>query len=551
MSLRPTPVPPVPPETARVAEQALRRRRGHPYLKLREALGPLFTDALFAPLFPPCGQSATAPWRLALVLILQFAEGLSDRQAAEAVCSRLDWKYLLSLELTDPGFDYSVLSEFRDRLVAGGAELLLFETLLTRLQAAGLVKARGKQRTDATHVLAAARLLNRLELVGETMRCALDALAVAGPEWLQPQVSATWVERYGRRFTDWRLPTGAKARDALIQQVGADGQTLLVALAAADAPVGLRQRPAVAVLQQVWEQQYVREGEQLRLRRPEELAPAAQLIASPHDPEARCGKKRETVWVGYKAQFTESCEAGQPRLITDVQTLPAPTPDQEGLPPTQAALAERGLLPATQLVDAGYTEGAALRHSQEQYQIDLLGPVAGDTSWQAQAGKGFAASDFAVDWEAQTVTCPGGKQSLRWREREADDRPVIKVYFPVGECRACPHRADCTRSTTTGRSLTLPAQEIQAAVAGARARQQSPAFAAAYAARAGVEGTHAQALRRCGLRQCRYVGQAKTHLQHVLTATAINFMRTAYWLMNQPIEQTRQSRFVRELAAPT
>src|SRR6266542_4177522 len=147
MSLHPAPVPPVPPETARVAEQAF-RRRGHPYLKLREAFGVLFTDALFAPLFAPCGEPAPAPWRLALVLILQFAAGLSDRQAAAALCSRLDWKYLLSLELTDPGFDYSVLSEFRDRLVAGAAELLLLETLLSRLGEAGLLKARGKQRTD-------------------------------------------------------------------------------------------------------------------------------------------------------------------------------------------------------------------------------------------------------------------------------------------------------------------------------------------------------------------------------------------------------------------
>jgi transposase len=374
---------------------------------------------------------------------------------------------------------------------------------------------------------------------------------VAAPAWLQPQVSAAWVERYGRRFTDWRLPTRPSERDALVERVGTDGAGLLTALAAPDTPASLRTLPAVGVLQQVWEQQYVREGERRRFRRPEELAPAATLIASPHDPEARCGKKRETVWVGYKAQFTETCDEGLPRLITDVQTLPAPTPDQEALAPTQAALAERDLLPETQLVDAAYTEGAALRRSQQQYQIDLLGPVTGDTSWQAQAGKGFAAHDFAVHWEAQTVSCPGGKQSQRWREREVDGRPVIKVYFAVGDCRPCPHRAACTRSETTGRSLTLPAQEIYEALEAARARQQTPAFAAAYAARAGVEGTHTQALRRCGLRECRYVGQAKTHLQHVLTATALNFMRTAYWLLKNPVEQTRQSRFVRELAVPT
>jgi transposase len=548
MSLKPTPVPPVPPETARVAASAF--RRGHPYLKMREVVGTLFTDEAFASLFAFCGAPALAPWRLALVVILQFAEGLSDRQAADAVRSRIDWKYLLSLELTDEGFHHAVLGDFRDRLLAGGAEALLFETLLARLCELGMVKTRGKQRTDTTHVLGAVRLLNRLELVGETMRHALDALAEAAPDWLAPHVSAEWVERYGRRFTDWRLPVRQSERDALAATIGADGARLLLALEAPDAPAALRTLPAVTVLQQVWEQQYVREGTHFRWRPAEELAPAAELIASPHDPEARCGKKRETVWVGYKVQFTETCDPGQPRLITDVQTLPAPTPDQEALSPTQEALAQRGVLPGTQFVDAAYTEGAALLKSQQLYQIDLVGPVRGNPTWQARDGRGFGAPDFHVDWEACSVTCPGGKPSLRWREQDAQGRPVIKVYFAVGDCRECPFRTQCTRSTTTGRSLTLPAREVYEALRAARARQETPAFAAAYAARAGMEGTHTQAVRRCGVRQSRYIGEAKTYLQHLLTGTAINFVRVGYWLMGKHHEQTRQSRFVRALAAP-
>jgi transposase len=549
MSLHPTPVPPVPAETARVAERAF--RRGHPYLKMHEVMGTLFTDEAFTSLFAFCGAPALAPWRLALVSILQFAEGLTDRQAADAVRSRIDWKYLLSLELTDEGFDHSVLCDFRDRLLEGGAEALLFETLLARLCALGLVKARGKQRTDTTHVVAAGRMLNRLELAGETMRHALDDVAEEAPDWLAPHVTAEWVERYGRRFTDWRLPVRQSERDALAATIGHDGGALLQALEAPDAPPALRALPAVTVLQQVWEQQYVREGGRLRFRRPEELAPAAELIASPHDPEARCGKKRETVWVGYKVQFTETCDPGLPRLITDVQTLPASTPDQEALEPTQEALAQRGVLPGTQFVDAAYTEGAALLHSQKQYQIDLVGPVRGNPTWQAREGKGFGAADFAVEWEGCSVTCPNGKQSCRWRETEADGRPVIKVFFDAADCRECPDRPQCTRSTTIGRSLTLPAREVYEALKAARARQETPAFAAAYAARAGMEGTHTQAVRRCGVRQSRYVGEAKTYLQHLLTGTAINFVRAGYWLMGKHHEQTRQSRFVRALAVPT
>src|ERR671933_2638962 len=175
MSLHPLVITPVPEETARVARAAF--PKGHPYLTLRDALGTVFQDEDFSALFPMRGQPGLPPWRLALVTILQFRENLADRQAAEAVRARLDWKYLLSLELTDPGFDYSVLSEFRDRLLAGSAAELLLDKLLERCRALGLLTARGRQRTDSTHVLAAIRVMNRLELVAETLRATLNALA--------------------------------------------------------------------------------------------------------------------------------------------------------------------------------------------------------------------------------------------------------------------------------------------------------------------------------------------------------------------------------------
>ena len=180
MSLQPGPVPPVPETTAYVARAAF--PDGNPYLRsVRDSLGTFYDDERFADLFPDRGQPAETPWRLALVTVLQFAEGLSDRQAADAVRGRIDWKYALGLELTDPGFDFSVLCEFRARLVAGGAERLLLEAMLETCKAHGLVKARTKQRTDSTHVLAAIRTLNRLELVGETLRAALNSLATVAP----------------------------------------------------------------------------------------------------------------------------------------------------------------------------------------------------------------------------------------------------------------------------------------------------------------------------------------------------------------------------------
>jgi transposase len=204
MTVHPQAIGPVPEETARVARAAC--PKGNPYLAMRDLLGPLYEDEHFAALFPPQGQPALAPWRLALVTIMQFAEGLSDRQAAEAVRVRLDWKYAITLELTDPGFDFSVLCEFRARLLAKGAEHLLFETMLDHFKARGLLKARGQHRTDSTHVLAAIRTLNRLECVGETMRHALESLAVVAPVWLLQQARPEWKERSEHRIQEYRLP---------------------------------------------------------------------------------------------------------------------------------------------------------------------------------------------------------------------------------------------------------------------------------------------------------------------------------------------------------
>src|SRR5499426_732160 len=234
MSLRPQPLTPVPDQTARVAHAAF--PKGNPYLTLRDTLGTIFQDDSFADLYAHDGQPGVAPWRLALVTILQFRETLADRQAAEAVRARIDWKYLLGLELTDSGFDFSVLSEFRDRLLAGEAAERLLEPLLVRCRAMGLLKARGQQRTDATHVLAAVRSLHRVELVAETLRAALNALATVAPAWLQGMAPLAWYERYGKRIEDTRLPQGQASRNAYGQMVGEDGFHFLEAMAAPDTP---------------------------------------------------------------------------------------------------------------------------------------------------------------------------------------------------------------------------------------------------------------------------------------------------------------------------
>ena len=256
MSLKPMAIPPVPPETARVARAAF--PKGNISMKLRERVGTTIHDEDFVALFAKDGAPGLPPWRLALVTLLQFHEHLSDRQAAEAVRARIDWKYVLSLELTDAGFDFSVLSEFRARLIKGGAEELLLEKLLACCRTLGLGKARGQQRTDSTHIVAAVRLMNRLELVGETLRAALNDLAVQAPEWVRTVARADWYERYQRRCELGRLPKGKEAREQYAQTVGEDGFALLDALTAPTTPVPLRQLPSVKALEVIWAQQYER-----------------------------------------------------------------------------------------------------------------------------------------------------------------------------------------------------------------------------------------------------------------------------------------------------
>jgi transposase len=299
MSLHPRTTYAVPAETARVAQACF--PHGHPYLRLSDELGTLFCDQDFADLFAVRGQPAVAPGRLAIVTLLQFAERLPDRQAADAVRSRIDWKYLLGLELTDPGVDHSILSEFRERLVDRQATSRLCDLVLERLQALGVIHARGRPRSDSTHVLGAIRAINRLELVGEAMRAALNALAVAAPEWLRGHAQPEWFARYGPRVAHSRLPESPAKRRALAEAIGADGNALLHAVYSAEAPPSLRTLPAVEALRRIWVQNYLaHEDGGVTWRDHDNSPPAARFISSPDDPDAHYARKYSIQWVGAK-----------------------------------------------------------------------------------------------------------------------------------------------------------------------------------------------------------------------------------------------------------
>jgi transposase len=550
MSLQPQVSYCVPEETARVARAIF--PDGNLILHMYDQLGMLFRDADFTDLFPAEGQRAEAPARLALVTLLQFWEGLTDRQAADAVRTRIDWKYLLCLELTDLGFDHSVLSEFRTRLLDHDAERRLFDAILTIARSCGLLNAGGRQRSDSTHILGAMRAMTRLEVVTETVRHALNMLATTAPEWLRAHTTPDWVDRYGLRASEFRLPKSQAKRQAWAEQIGADGRKLLIAAYADTAPSDLRMLSAVTILRQVWVQNFVLIDDRLRWRDNDNTPPAGRYIGSPYDTDARYGTKREMHWIGYKLHITETYGDEQPNLITNVETTNAAVADDAVTETIHASLAEHGLLPDKHIADTGYVNSTLFVSSQTIYGIDLIGPTRGDNHWQAKDGAGFAARDFVIDWEQQQAICPMGNPSNSWTPAiDKFKNPVIKIKFATTDCQACASCENCTRSTPPRRTITLRPQAQHEALLEGRKREQTDQFKAEYAKRAGVEGTIAQSVRTGKVRQARYLGQAKTHLQHLMTAAIMNVMRMLRWLAEEPKAKTPRSAFARLYQAAT
>ena len=542
MSLHPEPIGEIPAETARIARAAF--PRGTVVTELRDEFSDLYRDEDFRRFYPGQGQPALAPWRLALVTVFQFLEHLSDRQAADAVRARIDWKYAPGLELTDPGFHFSVLAEFRARLVAGRAEHLLLDRMLERFKERGLVRPRGKQRTDSTHVLAAVHDLHLLELAGETLRAALDDLAAVVPDWVREVAQPTWFERYARRIEDYRLPKGQAKREALALEIGADGFLLLDALDAPGAPAAAREVPMVGTLRTVWRVHYARDDGRPRWRAVAELPPVGERVQSPYDPEAHYSAKRGLEWSGYKVHVTETCDDGAAHLITHVETCPAMRPDMASTAEIHERLAARGLLPSEHFVDSAYVDAALLVDSRRDHGVSLEGPVRGVANQHTRPGGGFEQRDFAIDWERERVTCPRGKASVTWRpRRHSDGGPRIQVQFSRSDCGACAARALCTPAKNARRSVYFHPREEHEALNAARVRMTDPAWTERYRVRAGAEGTLSQGVRAFGMRRSRYIGLAKTGLQEVCVAVGMNVLRVVNWLHGLPHARTRVTRF--------
>lgn len=343
------------------------------------------------------------------------------------------------------------------------------------------------------------------------------------------------------------MPAGEAERKALAEEIGQQGRALLDALFDPTAPEWLRLVPAVEILRQVWVQNYQRVDDIVRWRASQDLPPASCSISSPYDKEAHYAKKRSTQWEGYKVHLTETCEADQPLIVTHVETTSAPISDEAMTATIHTQLDRKGLLPNQHIVDAGYVDAQLLVESQRDYHIDLVGPARKNSHWQAMENTGYDLDHFPIDWEQQHATCPQGHTSISWTPA-VDNRKneVVKIKFSTTDCQACPVRSLCTpTSCPPRRTLTIRPQARSLALTQRRKQEKTRDFATIYHQRAGIEGTISQGVRTMGLRRSRYLGQEKTHLQHISTAAALNVVRSMAWFEGLPRAQTRCSPFAR------
>jgi transposase len=579
MSMRPRPWPDVPELTATMARSS--SRRGNLAMRIRDELGEVYADARFTAAFGVRGRPGISPGQLMMASVLQFSENLTDRQAAEAVRDRITWKYALGLELQDPGFDASVLSEFRARLVAGDLTSVALDALLQRLCGLGLLRAGGRVRTDSTHVLGAIRVVNRLELAGETLRAALEALAVAAPDWLAGVIDPSWQQVYGARIDNLHLPESRTQRDALMVGYGADGYHLLEQAQRSHAPSWLPELPAVQALRRIWVQQFYRQitddGRQ-EVRRREKLPegdglpPSRDRLISPYDLDARYSVKRDHGWGGYKVHFTETCDTTtdtdtgtgttgtgttvtgtgtalgeglgeRPNLITSVATTEATVPDTAMVTPIHQRLAGAKLLPGEHLVDSGYPSAEVITDTARLFGVTLVSPMLLDHSPQARAGAGYDKAAFAFDFDTQRATCPQGATSSTWTACRQRDTDTIVVSWSKNTCTPCPARSLCTSGRR--RQITIRSRELHEALHAARTEQTTQQWKTRYATRAGIEGTIRQATHVTGIRQARYLGLPKTTLEHTLAAAAVNLIRlNAYWT-GHLLDRTRSTHLTR------
>lgn len=518
MCLKPQPPQPIPPETKALVGAML--DEDTVYRFVGDVLFEQFHDEDFADLYPKDGQPALSPVLLSFVTIFQALEDLSDRKTVYGLRFRFDWKYALHLPPEYKGFDHTVLSEFRQRLLKYGAESRIFNAIFAQLKQLGFYKQRGIQRTDSLSIYTHHRRLKRIELYVETMRTVIKELLHRAPDWTRATLPTDWEERYAKRCKAERLSDDERA--SLSVTVGDDGQWLLDRLQQEDA-TDLRELRAVSTLRDVWAVHYER-GLDSHLRWTERpTSGGTETVETPHDPDAHWATKRGQDWVGYKLQVTETDDPDGPHLITDIAITPAAASDMRALDAIRDRQAEQKTLPGQRFVDSGYVSGENIKDGRTVGE-DLIGPIRTTVTPQSKLPDGFSHADFLIDFEAKLVTCPNGQTAPIERSGVQGTQATFRATI----CADCPLRARCCTGKKEGRTLRFGPhyQETQAA----RKRQLTDDFKQRYRAhRGGVEGCLSALVRGQGMRTTRYDGQTKNHLRALFVGAAVNLARSAAW----------------------
>ena len=341
------------------------------------------------------------------------------------------------------------------------------------------------------------------------------------------------------------MPKSQEKREALALEIGSDGFCLLDALDKPEAPPAAREVAMVQTLRNVWRVHYARQDDgKPRWRAGAELPPVGERLQSPYDPEMHYSTKRQMEWSGYKVHVTETCDDKAAHVVTHVTTCPAMQPDMASTAGIHKSLAGKDLLPAEHFVDSGYVDAALLVGSQRDHGVSLEGPVRAVAKRRTEAEQAYEQRHFAINWEREQVTCPQGKTSVTWRVGlDEVGAPRIGAVFSRTDCGPCVARPLCTPAKEARRSLYFHPRPEYEALNAARARMHNPAWKQRYRVRAGIEGTLSQGVRAFGMRRSRYIGLAKTGLQQVCTAAAMNVSRIVNWLDGRPRAKTRVTRF--------
>jgi transposase len=501
--------------------------------------GEIFEAADFTQMYSNLGQSAIHPGLLAIAMLLQHAEGLSDRQASERMQDSLMWKYALRLDVDEPGWDPSVYVEFRNRLLQSGSVELILDKMLHVAEQYKLLDT-SKQRTDATHILSAAKLLNRVELLHECVFDCLNELLKVNPKFVMRVTKTEWHDRYFKmRPYNYKIPKTDAAQKKLADTIGSDASYLLTSIDVDPDHERLSKQNSVLILRRVVQEQFDINDDGPSLKDGSKLGPTNHRLSSPDDPDATWGRKRGLSWLGYKVHFSETYGPNTPHLITNVHTTPAHVNDCVVLGEIHAQLKSKGHKPKVHLLDGGYAHLLTMTKSARD-EIDVLAPLTNGHSWQSKAGKGLDIHQFTIDWEQQKVTCPSGETSKTWKNVRGDEGEVA-VSFSADSCKMCPLKVDCT--TSHSRKLHFKAKPLYEFLEEHRKRQKTGGFWKEFANRSGVEGTISQVVRIADARRSPYFGTEKVHLKNVLAAAAVNALRLGNWFLGIRLAKTRRSRF--------